>query len=88
MMMKTDAFIRRIDSSGSVILPVDYRRSLQIEEGDQLEIKIRSELENIRVKHAYAGKPPRINSIHHTYAETVWKRPIGWLIIWKERESI
>ena len=37
MMMKTDAFIRRIDSSGSVILPVDYRRSLQIEEGDQFE---------------------------------------------------
>lgn len=81
MMMKTDAFIRRIDSSGSVILPVDYRRSLQIEEGDQLEISLENKdtirLENIRVKHAYAGKPPRINSIHHTYAETVWKGQSG-----------
>ena len=54
MMMKTDAFIRRIDSSGSVILPVDYRRSLQIEEGDQLEISLENK-DTIRIR-KYQGE--------------------------------
>lgn len=52
--MKTDAFIRRIDSSGSVILPVDYRRSLQLEEGDQLEISLENK-DTIRIR-KYQGE--------------------------------
>ena len=41
-MIKPDAVIRRIDSNGSVILPIDFRRSLQIDVGDQLEINLES----------------------------------------------
>ncbi len=38
--MKTTGIVRRVDELGRVVLPIELRRTLEIEERDQLEIML------------------------------------------------
>lgn len=38
--MKTTGIVRRVDELGRVVLPIELRRTLEIEERDQLEITL------------------------------------------------
>lgn len=42
--MKTTGIIRKVDELGRVVLPVEMRRTLEIEERDPLEISLEGEV--------------------------------------------
>ncbi len=41
--MKTSGIVRRVDELGRIVLPIELRRSLDIEERDPLEISLEGE---------------------------------------------
>ena len=41
--MRTTGIVRKVDELGRVVLPVELRRTLQIEERDSLEISLNGE---------------------------------------------
>ena len=48
--MKTIGIVRRIDDLGRVVIPKEIRRSLNIEEGDPLEIYIDDKTKSVMFK--------------------------------------
>jgi len=67
--MKSTGIIRRIDDLGRVIIPKEVRRTLNLREGDPLEIFVEGETLCLQKYYAAAGYKDRIRSLISNIAE-------------------
>ena len=67
--MKSTGIIRRIDDLGRVVLPKEVRRTLNLREGDPLEIFVEGETLCLQKYYAAAGYKDRIKSLIFNIAE-------------------
>lgn len=72
--MKATGIIRRIDDLGRVVIPKEIRRSMNIHEGDPLEIYVNSENnEIIFIPYKAMGYDEKIkNLMEEIYTEMTW----------------
>ena len=72
--MKATGIIRRIDDLGRVVIPKEIRRSMNIHEGDSLEIYVNPEdNEIIFIPHKAVGYDEKIkNLMEEIYNEMTW----------------
>lgn len=72
--MKATGIIRRIDDLGRVVIPKEIRRSMNIKEGDPLEIYIDSENNGIIfIPYKATGYDEKIkNLMEEIYTEMTW----------------
>ena len=72
--MKATGIIRRIDDLGRVVIPKEIRRSMNIHEGDPLEIYVNPEdNEIIFIPHKAVGYDEKIkNLMEEIYNEMTW----------------
>ena len=61
--MKSTGIIRRIDDLGRIIIPKEIRRTLNLREGDPLEIFVEGEMLCLQKYYAAAGYKDRIKSL-------------------------
>ena len=65
--MKTSGIVRKVDELGRIVLPVEMRRLLNIEEKDYLEISLEGDAVVVRKHHAacvFCGSAREICDFH------------------------
>lgn len=68
--MKSTGIVRKIDSLGRVVLPVELRRALDIHEGDPLEIYVTSEgimLRKYSAQCTFCGREDELETFRGKY---------------------
>ena len=69
--MKATGFIRRIDDLGRVVIPKEIRRTLNIREGDSLEVYVDSNMVILTPYAPWKDMSDQVQDIRDRYADSM-----------------
>ena len=69
--MKATGFIRRIDDLGRVVIPKEIRRTLNIREGDPLEVYVDSNMVILTPYAPWKNMSDQVQDIRDRYADSM-----------------
>lgn len=86
--MKATGIVRRIDDLGRVVIPKSLRHTMNIAEGDPLEIFVKGDLIILRKYHDSCGICGKSEQLEEVYPERYVCRPCMGLIAGQEQRLV